>query len=91
MHNMVKFGIIVSTFFLVISCSDFPSAPEFKFCKFEERCESIHKISKDDCKEIGGEIVDTCEEPSSSSNQEISSSSSEELLGTLISLIPKYP
>ncbi|MDR1830411.1 MAG: hypothetical protein LBQ76_06545 [Candidatus Fibromonas sp.] len=71
MHNMVKFGIIVASLFLVISCSDdFPSAPEFKFCKFEERCESIHKISKGDCNEIGGTIVDTCEEPSSSSGSE---------------------
>jgi hypothetical protein len=51
--------------FLVISCSDeFPSAPEFKFCKFEKQCESIHKIPLDDCNEIGGTIVDTCEEPS---------------------------
>jgi len=60
---MVKFSIIIATFFLVISCSDdFPPAPELKFCKLEELCESIHKFSESDCAEVGGIIVDSCEE-----------------------------
>jgi len=50
---------------LLISCSsDFPAAPEFEFCKLADgQCISVHVFSKSDyCKEVGGEIVNTCEE-----------------------------
>jgi len=66
--------IILALFalFLFISCSDdFPPAPEFKFCKVTELgiCESIHSVDgkngipADECDEIGGRIVNACEEP----------------------------
>lgn len=66
MRNMVKFGFIAAVLSL-ISCSNLPDAPEFKFCKFklngEEKCESIHSFpNKDDCKELGGLTVDKCDE-----------------------------
>jgi len=52
---------------LFISCSDFPAAPEFKFCKFTDndgnpQCKSIHEFPKSDC-EVVGEIVESCKEP----------------------------
>jgi len=65
MRSVLILAVLV---LLLISCSsDFPPAPEFKFCKLPSgECKSIHVFSKSDyCEEVGGEIVetlDTCEE-----------------------------
>lgn len=65
MRIMVKLSFILAIF-LFISCSDnFPDAPEFKFCKFEdasgaEQCKSIHEFPEKDCTAVGGEVVDSC-------------------------------
>jgi len=57
---MVKFGFIASVLLLISCSSDFPAAPEFKFCRLPSgKCESIHVFSKNDCETVGGEIVDT--------------------------------
>jgi len=68
MYNMVKLGFIASVLLLISCSSDFPAAPEFKFCKFKLgntiECKSVHDFPKSDCEAVGGEIVDnldTCE------------------------------
>ena len=64
MRNMVKLSFIASVLLLISCSSDFPAAPEFKFCKLPNgECKSVHVFSKIDyCEEMSGEIVDTCEE-----------------------------
>ncbi len=64
MRIMVKLSFIAFVLLLISCSSDFPAAPEFKFCRLPNgECPSVHIFSKSDyCEEIGGEIVDTCEE-----------------------------
>ena len=70
MYNMVKLGFIAFVFLLISCSSDFPAAPEFKFCKlpsgvtFEKnKCPSIHVFSESDyCEKVGGKIVETLDD-----------------------------
>jgi len=60
---MVKIGFVAFVL-LLISCSDFPEAPKFEFCKLPDgQCKSVHIFPEQDCNIVGGKIVSTCEEP----------------------------
>jgi len=65
MRYMVKFGFIAALLSLISCGDDFPSAPRFEFCKFEldgeQRCESVHVFTENDCAEVNGKIVESCE------------------------------
>jgi len=56
---MVKFGFIASVLLLISCSSDFPPAPEMKFCMLEDgvTCKSVHVFPKKDCETVGGRII----------------------------------
>jgi len=80
----LKFGVIASAFLLGSCTSDLPDAPEFKFaksCKLpgSEFCFSYQEINAEDCKTLGGTVIEKedfakqCPTPGSSSSSSSSS------------------
>ncbi|MCL1956074.1 MAG: hypothetical protein FWF63_02005 [Fibromonadales bacterium] len=57
MRNMVKLSFIASVLLLISCSSDFPPAPEFKFCVLNGCYYSVHKLPEKDCETVGGRII----------------------------------
>jgi len=58
MRNMVKLGFIAFVLSLISCSSNFPAAPEMKFCMLEDgTCKNIYDFPKKDCETVGGKII----------------------------------